>query len=363
MTAGISRNHFVRRQLSYIFRQMNDAHILRQLMTADYVRLFLREGRALGLSAADLLSGTDLTEKQLSIPDMRTTQRDNIVVAENFSRHLGLGCFLRVRLGPETTGPLGQAVTTAPTIRKAFWVLSNFGQSRSPRYAIRLAKRKRGTSALEIVETMTPSPETRLTGDEGIMLSLHNMIETLVGSDISDACFRFRSPAPVHANLYAKVFHAPVYFDAPITAIEFPLDWLNRPGPFSNPPMFAAATAALEIERTALKEGGIIIAEVEQMILARGNGGIPGLDDIAASLGTSSRTLERRLRAAGTNFRAIRESVLSQRARHLLTKTDRSIDAISAELGYSDPVALNLACHRWFGVSPGDLRRRRRDGA
>lgn len=363
MTVGPSRNHFARRQLSYIFRQMNDAHILRQLMTADYVRLLLREGRTRGLSAADLLSGTELTEKQLSTPDIRTTQRDNIVVAENFCRHLGRGCFLRMRLGPETTGPLGQAVTTAPTIRKAFWVLSHFGQSRSPRYAIRLAKRKRGTSALEIVETMISLPENRLTGDEGIMLSLHNMIETLVGSDIGDACFKFRSPAPAHANLYAKVFRAPVCFDAPMTAIEFPLNWLDRPGPFSNPPMFAAATTTLEIERTALREGGIIIAEVEQMILARGNGDLPGLNDIAVSLGTSIRTLERRLRAAGTNFRAIRESVLSQRARHLLSKTDRSIESISAELGYSDPVAFNLACHRWFGASPGDWRRRRCGGA
>ena len=79
--------------------------------------------------------------------------------------------------------------------------------------------------------------------------------------------------------------------------------------------------------------------------------------DIAKQLHVSVRTLERRLQEAGTSFRAIRDTVLARRARTLLEKTSRAIGSISEELGYSDPVAFNFACHRWFGASPRAVRR------
>jgi len=91
--------------------------------------------------------------------------------------------------------------------------------------------------------------------------------------------------------------------------------------------------------------------------LALGHGwAAASLADIAKQLHVSVRTLERRLQEAGTSFRAIRDKVLARRARTLLEKTSRTIGSISEELGYSDPVAFNLACHRWFGASPRAVR-------
>lgn len=336
---------------------MSDAHILGMPMTADYVRLALREGRARGLGGAEILAGTGLGEEDLARPGALTTQRDNLVVFANVTRHLGPGWLFRLRLGPETTGPLGQAFTTAPSLREAFRILSAFGQSRSPRYDLRLAPAGRGMTMLRIVETVPQDPETRLAGDEGIMLSLHNMIETLVGPDMADTRLNFRSPAPPHSALYEAAFRGAVGFGAAETSISFPADWLDRPGPFANPPLFAAAIAALEIEREALRAGGAVVAEVER-VLALGEDGPGHLPDVAAALGTSARTLSRRLKRAGTGFRAVRDGALERRARHLLAETDQPVETISAALGYGDPVAFNAACHRWFGTGPRDWRGR-----
>ena len=336
---------------------MTHARILSMPMTADYVRLALREGRARGVDGAEILRGTGLTEDRVARPDALTTQHDNLIVFANMTRHLGSGWLFRVRLGPETTGPLGQAFTTAPTLREAFRVLARFGQSRSPRYDLRLASAGRTTTVLRVVETMEQEAEVRLGGDEGIMLSLYNMIETLVGAEMADARLSFRSPAPPHADLYRTAFRGAVAFGAPETAISFPTVWLDRPGPFANPSLFPAALAALEVERTILRTGGAVVAEVER-VLASDDHSPRGLREAAAALGMSARTLSRRLKNAGTSFRAVRDGALERRARHFLSETDRPVEAISAALGYSDPVAFNAACHRWFGMAPRAWRRK-----
>jgi AraC-like DNA-binding protein len=188
------------------------------------------------------------------------------------------------------------------------------------------------------------------------MLSLQGMIETLVGADIANATFCFRTPEPPHGPLYRDAFRGQVRFGCPVTTIVFPGQWLERPGPYANPALFAAAIEALEAERLALENHGLAAAEVEQRLALGPGGAMAGLPEIAKDLHISVRTLERRLQEAGTSFRAIRERVLARRARALLEKTKRTIGSISEELGYSDPVAFNLACHRWFGASPRAVR-------
>jgi AraC-like DNA-binding protein len=335
---------------------MTAEHILRLPMTADYARLALRLGAARGHAADEVLAGTTLTAACLAAPAARITQRDCCVVLDNLDRLLGPGWPFAVRLGPETSGPLGQAVASAPSVGAAMEVLSVYGQSRSPRYLIRLDTTRRGVDHIEMVETITVSRGQRLTGDEIIMLSLHNMLETLVGGDLAEAHFAFRSPAPAHAALYARAFRGEVGFDAAVTAIALPDTWRTRASPFANPQLHKAAITALEIEQTALRADGLVVAEVERA-LGDGSERWSSLTAIAAQLGVSPRTLARRLRAAGTSYRTLRDATQQRRAQQLLAETDGSVEAISAALGYADPVAFNSACHRWFGMAPRAWRR------
>ena len=336
---------------------MRDEHILALPMTSDYARLALRVGAARGHGAAAVLAGTGWDEQALSAPDLRMSQRDNLRVLDNLDRLLGPGWPLGLRFGPETSGPLGHAVASAPTVRRAMETLAMFGQSRSPRYELCMPATRAAFGTLEIIETITVTTEQRRTGDEVIMLSLHNMLETLVGDDITAARFHFRSPPPEHAAHYAQALRGSVHFNAGTTCIEFPKEWLDRAAPFANPMLFEAAVRTLEMERTALRAGGLILSEVERVLRSSSGVALPAIGTVATMLGLSTRTLTRRLRDAGTSFRALRNTVQERRARQLLADTDRSIESISAELGYAEPVAFNLACHRWFGMAPRAWRR------
>jgi AraC-like DNA-binding protein len=89
--------------------------------------------------------------------------------------------------------------------------------------------------------------------------------------------------------------------------------------------------------------------------------GQPHLELAAALLGTSTRSLQRRLAAEDLSYSALVEDVRMHTASQLLAETDRSVLEISQLVGYSDPSNFARAFRRGAGVSPTRLRRGRRD--
>jgi AraC-like DNA-binding protein len=80
------------------------------------------------------------------------------------------------------------------------------------------------------------------------------------------------------------------------------------------------------------------------------------MEEIAEDLHMSSRTLRRQLQQFDTSFQDLLTDVRKQRALTLLKTTDKPIDQIAAELGYSDPSNFGRAFRKWIGKSPSDWR-------
>jgi AraC-like DNA-binding protein len=74
------------------------------------------------------------------------------------------------------------------------------------------------------------------------------------------------------------------------------------------------------------------------------------LDAVAARLELSTRTLHRRLAAAGTSFRRELDAVRAERARDLVGTVPA--DVAAEALGYSDARALRRAVRRWRTADP-----------
>lgn len=80
------------------------------------------------------------------------------------------------------------------------------------------------------------------------------------------------------------------------------------------------------------------------------------LTNVATTLGVSSRTLQRKLGATGTEFTQLRDETLYSLARDLLREPGHSISGISRKLGYANPASFSIAFKRWSGVSPTAFR-------
>ena len=84
--------------------------------------------------------------------------------------------------------------------------------------------------------------------------------------------------------------------------------------------------------------------------------GEPRRPKIAAILGMSERTLQRRLAAEGISFQRLLDDTRRELAQHYLSQRNLSLADTAYLLGFSDQSSFFRAARRWFGTSPRDYR-------
>lgn len=92
-------------------------------------------------------------------------------------------------------------------------------------------------------------------------------------------------------------------------------------------------------------------------------GGYPDVNLVAESLGTSGRTLRRRLAAKGWSYSELIGDLRLRLAAKWLASSGRPVSEISIELGYKDASNFTRAFRRRFGVPPHAYRRSTKDSA
>jgi AraC-like DNA-binding protein len=124
------------------------------------------------------------------------------------------------------------------------------------------------------------------------------------------------------------------------------------------------ATAEQLADR-ALKESppsfdfvGAVAAKVRQSLA----GGALDANVVARRMRLSTRTLQRRLEEHGTTFTALCESVRKDVARDAVRDPSISLSEVAYRVGFSDMATFSRAFKRWTGRSPGEFRKRHRQG-
>lgn len=84
--------------------------------------------------------------------------------------------------------------------------------------------------------------------------------------------------------------------------------------------------------------------------------GYPSINQTAAAIGISPRTLQRQLQAHNLQYAGLVDTVRMALAREWLQRTDKPISAISQALAYTKPSNFTRAFRRVNGVSPREYR-------
>lgn len=80
------------------------------------------------------------------------------------------------------------------------------------------------------------------------------------------------------------------------------------------------------------------------------------IERVAYKLDMSPRTLQRRLREDGTNFREVLNQTRETMAIHYLTNSKRSVAEIASQLGYDNASSFTRALSTWTGQTPRQIR-------
>jgi AraC-like DNA-binding protein len=155
----------------------------------------------------------------------------------------------------------------------------------------------------------------------------------------------------------AAIFGAPVQLGAPHNEIVLDQATLALPVPSAD----AAVAALLDHEaNAALERAGRTSSASDRVRAAmreKLQDGEPGIDEIAAHLRASPRSLQRRLAREGTTFAAQLDLVRRDLALRHIAQRHVGIAEIAFLTGFSDASAFYRAFRRWTGTTPAEYRR------
>jgi AraC-like DNA-binding protein len=137
-------------------------------------------------------------------------------------------------------------------------------------------------------------------------------------------------------------------------AIAFSTDILDIPTATSDKMLFNLLGSYLAQLRAASRSG--FVEQVAAYVRGALSTGLCSVDGCAEKLGTSARTLQKRLTRMDVKFSDIVQNERIKLAKHALLWSDRTLDEIAFQLGYSEQTSFGRAFKRSTGVTPQVFR-------
>jgi AraC-like DNA-binding protein len=188
------------------------------------------------------------------------------------------------------------------------------------------------------------------------MLSLLTLCQWLTRREVRALAVEFAFPHPVSEQPYRTAFGCPLRFGQPATRLLLAEADLATPLPSRSPAMLELHERIMDERLTSMGTTSIV-HKVREAVMGRLSRGEPRREDIAAQLGLTDRTLQRRLRAENTSFQQLLDDARCELARKYLAQDGLPVSALADLLGFGDASNLFRACKRWFGMSPGEYRK------
>ncbi len=313
--------------------------------------------RELGADPDRILRSSGIRPQDAGNHDVFLSYRSLIVALERAAEVTELPDFgrrLALRQGIEILGPVGVAARTAPTTGDGLQTCSTYLSAYSPAIAVRLIPDPapdRVFLEFEILERDIPQAMQVIELSLGVAL---RVVRYLRGDNYRPAAVHLPHVALVDPADYRAYYSCEPLFDMPSAGLMLRESDLTK--------TVSQDTQAHEaMERyldtiVATDEPGMS-QPVRQLVRQLLPTGAVGLDQIAPQFALHPKTLQRRLASEGTSFGGVVDECRRDLAEHYLRDTDLSLFMVARELGYSEQSVLTRSCRRWYGRTPGALRR------
>jgi AraC-like DNA-binding protein len=322
--------------------------------SVSHVHHLVEVVRRWDVAAADLLHGVD--PALLANPHARVSVPflvDLLERARSLTREPALGLFIGLQTRPTVFGKLGFAVMSASTIREAIETSIRFGALVTTAFTVRL--RSSARVAELIVDEHADFGSARDIFLITTLVGLYEVSRFLTQRPLTTSVLELGMPDPGYASRLEG--HGLRFrFDRPVSRITFDARSLDLPYAMADGVAAKLAREQCQAELDA-RGLGVELAACVRGLLWRADGGFRGLEEVAAAMHRSPRTLKRQLGAQNLSFSALREEELHKRAAVLLRSHDLSLDEIATRLGYATVTGFERAFQRWTGTTPASQRR------
>jgi AraC-like DNA-binding protein len=157
-------------------------------------------------------------------------------------------------------------------------------------------------------------------------------------------------------DAHRAFFGCPIRFGAERDRLVLNAGDLDLPFADHNPELLSILTPALATALRNLEEQTSIGEQVKAALKRVMASGRPDVGVVARELRVSERTLQRRITAEGTTFRALLSEARQELCKPLLADSAIKIDEIAFILGYEDVNSFYRAFREWKNMTPGRWR-------
>lgn len=309
---------------------------------------FAAAARAAGMDADGLFRHVGADLRCMDSPDLFVPDRWLTDILEATERRTGVaavGIVVAQAWRMADFGPLALLLQHQPTLRHAVGQFESYRHLRSQAVTLRI--HESGPVGILQLELRT---ERAGPGRHVMELSLGTVMALLrwfLGAPWVPRGVRFSHAAPGDVALHRRLFGCPVEFGCEFDGIVLDRADLDRPNPHADVHLARYAKEFLDLQAPGRQAPASLATRrsLEQLLPV----GRCGVDDVAAQLGTSARTLQRRLSDEGTDFSAVLNEVRRALAERYLGDPRYPVAQVGVLLGFSDPSAFT----RWFSVQFG----------
>jgi AraC-like DNA-binding protein len=321
-----------------------------------YLRGLVDLVRSRGCDPRKVLEHHDIDARTFEDPDQHIKCASAVNLLESCSSLLHdplFGMRLAERQDPDVFGCAATLARAAPNLRLALQSLIDYVPvSASPECELEMV------TGREIAElrwrTDTGLGESEQVNYQGLFL-ITKTLQSLAGPHFrpryATLTFKIGRSAlqPIQERLGCRVSG-----NAEAHAIAFPVEFLDQPIATSNKMLFSLLGGYLSQLRAASKSG--FVEQVESYVRRALASGTCSVNGCAAKLGTSSRTLQKRLTRMDVKFSNIVQDERIKLAKHALSHGDCTLDEIALQLGYSEQTSFGRAFKRATGMTPQAFR-------
>ncbi len=310
----------------------------------------------MGMDPVPLLQAARLPESILQQPDglipySRFLHLLDLSATKSGDRFFGLK--LGLYQGISVFGPLLYLIRNVPTVGDALQELRQYFYLHMGAASVDI--RRFGDSVQLSYHVFDAAQLGVVQGTElaiGVGMRLMRMLS---GDQWSQKAVMFEHSPHSAIKEYQHWLGVSPQFNSSANALLFPGNLLERPLSEADPTLHALIRDHLNsMGRLTNQELPSYVASLLRNLLDQGR---VTVDDVAAHMAMSRRTLQRRLASRGTSFQKVLDQTRQSLAQRYLRDSQMQITQLADLLGYSDLSAFSRAFTRWFGMPPSEWRK------
>lgn len=331
------------------------------LVSAAFLRDIVFFAASKGADVAALCASADLPPGSLSAPDaMIQGSRAEALwrAAVRATKDDDLGLHLGAAAHPSSLGLIAPVLFHSTDFRGAVHKLATYSRLLLSSVAIELELLGRGRGTIRFPLLAHDSYVRRAPRQpmECTLAAVLTIGRQLLGKPLPIFEVRFRHEAPAVTRAHATLFSAPVRFGQEVDEVILEDVVFEWPVLLSDPMLLESHENRVREALQRAVAGKPVTERVRQAIGLLLRGELPSIEQVAARLDTSARSLQRALVDEGTSFRDLLDAVRKDLALEHLRSPDTSLAQVALLLGFSEPSAFHRAWKRWTGMTPRAYR-------